>query len=80
MHRAIVSLREELEAIDNYNQRAELCADTELETIIKHNREEEKEHAAMLIEWIRRRDSVFSAELKSVLFSESEIGASERAG
>ena len=70
MHRAIVSLREELQAIDDYNQRAELCDDAELKAVIRHNRKEEKEHAAMLVEWIRRHDPEFSTKLKGILFSE----------
>jgi ferritin-like protein len=73
MHRAIISLREELEAIDSYNQRADLCADAELKAIFVHNRDEEKEHASMLLEWIRRRDPAFSKELKDYLFSEKKI-------
>lgn len=73
MHRAIVSLMEELEAIDWYNQRVESCGDWELKKIIIHNRDEEKEHAAMLLEWIRRSDPAFSNELKNYLFTEKPI-------
>ena len=73
MHRAIVSLMEELEAVDWYNQRAESCSDTELKAILEHNRDEEKEHAAMLMEWIRRNDVCFSKELKDILFTEKPI-------
>jgi ferritin-like protein len=73
LHRAIVSLMEELEAIDWYNQRAEACGDAELRAIIEHNRDEEKEHAAMLIEWIRRHDTRLSQELKEYLFTEKLI-------
>ena len=73
LHRAIVSLMEELEAIDWYNQRAEACGDAELQAIIEHNRDEEKEHAAMLIEWIRRHDAKLSQELKEYLFTEKPI-------
>ncbi len=73
MHRAIVSLMEELEAVDWYNQRAEACGDAELQAIIEHNRDEEKEHAAMLIEWIRRHDARLSQELKEYLFTEKPI-------
>lgn len=73
MHRAIISLREELDAIDCYNQRAEICQSPELTTILEHNRDEEKEHAAMLMEWIRRNDPCFSEELRNVLFSETPI-------
>jgi ferritin-like protein len=73
MHRAIVSLMEELEAVDWYNQRAEACADAELQAIIEHNRDEEKEHAAMLLEWIRRHDARLSKELTEYLFTEKPI-------
>ena len=59
MHRAIVSLMEELEAVDWYNQRADACKDPELKAILAHNRDEEKEHAAMVLEWIRRKDPAF---------------------
>ena len=73
MHRAIVSLMEELEAVDWYNQRADACKDPELRAILEHNRDEEKEHAAMVLEWIRRRDDVLSKELKEFLFSNKPI-------
>lgn len=77
MHRAIESLMEELEAIDWYNQRADACKDKGLKAILAHNRNEEKEHAAMLIEWIRRKDSTFSDELKDYLFTEKPIARLE---
>jgi ferritin-like protein len=73
MHRAIVSLMEELEAIDWYNQRAEVCTNPELKAILEHNRNEEKEHAAMVLEWIRRKDPNFSEKLKDYLFIEKTI-------
>jgi ferritin-like protein len=73
MHRAIVSLMEELEAVDWYNQRADACQDTELKAILEHNRDEEKEHASMVLEWIRRKDPRFSRELKAYLFTEKPI-------
>ncbi len=73
MHKAIVSLMEELEAIDWYNQRIDACADGELAKILAHNRDEEKEHAAMVLEWIRRKDKAFDKELKDYLFSEKPI-------
>ena len=74
MHRAIISLMEELEAVDWYNQRVDACKDPELRKILAHNRDEEKEHAAMVLEWIRRRDSTFDKELRHSLFTEGEIG------
>ncbi len=74
MHRAIVSLMEELEAMDWYNQRIDACKDPDLGKILAHNRDEEKEHAAMLLEWIRRRDSTLDKELKDYLFNDESIG------
>ncbi len=74
MHRAIISLMEELEAIDWYQQRVDACKDKELAEILAHNRDEEKEHAAMVLEWIRRRDPKLDKELKDYLFTEGEIG------
>lgn len=73
MHRAIVSLMEELEAVDSYNQRIDVCQDEELKAILAHNRDEEKEHAAMIIEWIRRKDSSFDKELNDYLFTDKPI-------
>jgi len=64
---------EELEAVDWYNQRADACTDPELRAILAHNRDEEKEHAAMVLEWIRRRDAVLSKQLKEFLFSDRPI-------
>lgn len=73
MHRAITSLMEELEAVDWYNQRVDACHDAELKTILAHNRDEEKEHAAMVLEWIRRHDPRFDKELRETLFKSGEI-------
>ena len=72
-HRAIVSLMEELEAVDWYNQRAKATADPSLRAILEHNRDEEKEHASMALEWIRRNDSKFAEHLKTFLFSDGPI-------
>jgi ferritin-like protein len=73
MHRAITSLMEELEAVDWYNQRVDACQDKELAAILAHNRDEEKEHAAMVLEWIRRHDPRFSSELKDYLFTSKPL-------
>jgi len=73
LHRAISSLTEELEAIDYYNQRANTTRDENLKSILIHNRDEEKEHAAMLIEYIRRVDDKFDKELKEILFKEGDV-------
>jgi ferritin-like protein len=72
-HRAIVSLMEELEAVDWYDQRIDAAEDDELRAILVHNRDEEKEHASMLLEWLRRRDAAFDHELETYLFTEGEI-------
>ncbi|MFO8004916.1 encapsulin-associated ferritin-like protein [Thioalkalivibrio sp.] len=72
LHRAIVSLMEELEAVDWYQQRVDACKDPELKAILAHNRDEEIEHAAMVLEWIRRRNKVFDKELRENLFSDKD--------
>ena len=73
MHRAIQSLMEELEAVDWYNQRVDACDDDRLRAILAHNRDEEKEHAAMVLEWIRRKDPTFDKELRDFLFTDKAI-------
>ncbi|HEC19618.1 MAG TPA: ferritin [Gammaproteobacteria bacterium] len=73
MHRAIESLKEEIEAVDWYNQRVNVCTNDELRAILAHNRDEEKEHASMLMEWIRRNDSIFAKEMKDYLFTDKPI-------
>ena len=73
LHRAIVSLMEEFEAIDWYQQRIDAAEDTGLKAILAHNRDEEKEHAAMLLEWIRRSDPILDGALREYLFSEGSI-------
>ena len=64
LHRALVSLQEELEAIDWYQQRVDAASDPELKRILQHNRDEEAEHAMMILEWIRRHDVVFARMLR----------------
>lgn len=73
MHRALVSLMEELEAVDWYNQRVDACKDEALKAILKHNRDEEKEHASMLMAWIQRKDQYFSQQMKDYLFTGKAI-------
>ncbi len=73
LHRALVSLQEELEAIDWYQQRIDVAADTELKAILAHNRDEEVEHASMVLEWIRRRYPVFDQNLREYLFTSKPI-------
>ena len=77
MHRAITSLMEEMEAVDFYNQRVDACSDDALRAILGHNRDEEKEHAAMLLEWIRRQDPTFDKELRDYLFTDKPITSLE---
>lgn len=79
IHRALVSLQEELEAIDWYQQRVEAAENDELRAILRHNREEEVEHAAMVLEWLRRHDTDFAAKLKIYLFTEGSITRREDA-
>lgn len=77
-HRAISSLMEELEAVDWYDQRVEATEDPELAAILIHNRDEEKEHAAMLLEWLRRRDPVLDENLRRYLFTSGSVIEVER--
>ena len=76
-HRAIVSIMEELEAIDWYDQRAIASGDDELRAVIEHNRDDEKEHAAMALEWLRRRDPFLDEQLRKYLFTEGSIAVKE---
>ena len=73
MRRAIDSLNEEMEAVNAYTQRAKACSDDALRKVLLHHSKEEKEHAAMLVEWIRRQDPEFDHELKDYVFTEKEI-------
>jgi uncharacterized protein len=72
-HRAIVSVMEELEAVDWYDQRVEAATNPELRAVLAHNRDEEKEHAAMMLEWLRRNDAGFDAHLRTYLFAKGPI-------
>jgi hypothetical protein len=72
-HRALTSMQEELEAADWYDQRVDAANDRELKEILAHNRDEEKEHAVMVLEWLRRRDPVLDRHLRTYLFSEGSI-------
>jgi len=72
-HRALVSLQEELEAVDWYAQRAEGTSDRELASILVHNGNEEKEHAMMILEWLRRKDAVLDGHMRTYLFTEAPI-------
>ena len=76
-HRAIESIMEELEAVDWYDQRVDAAGDPELAAILAHNRDEEKEHAAMTLEWLRRRDPVLDQHLRAYLFTSASVLAIE---
>jgi uncharacterized protein len=77
MHRALATVIEELEAVDWYHQRAEVATDEELKAIMIHNRDEEIEHAAMGLEWLRRRVPKMDEMLRTYLFTEEPIVAIE---
>jgi hypothetical protein len=82
-HRALVSIQEELEAIDWYDQRVAATDDPELAAVLAHNRDEEKEHAAMTLEWLRRHDPALDRNLRTYLFTSgpvTEIEAAAEAG
>jgi ferritin-like protein len=79
-HRALTSMQEELEAADWYDQRVDAATDVGLKEILAHNRDEEKEHFAMLLEWYRRRDATMAAHLKQYLFTSGSLTAREQAG
>ena len=72
-HRAVASLLEELDAIDWYDQRVDATNDATLAAILMHNRDEEKEHAAMALEWLRRRDAAFDRHLRTYLFTDGPV-------
>jgi uncharacterized protein len=72
-HRAIVSIQEELEAVDWYDQRVAATDDPDLAAVLAHNRDEEKEHAAMALEWLRRHDPVLDRHLRTYLFTSGPI-------
>jgi ferritin-like protein len=78
--RAITSLREELEAIDWYNQRVATSKDQSLKEVMAHNRDEEIEHAAMTIEWLRRNMDKWDDELRDYLFTNGSLIAVEEGG
>jgi uncharacterized protein len=79
IHRAVVSLMEELEAVDWYRQRADACSDEQLRAILEHNMNEEIEHASMVLEWLRRRVPKIDSALKTYLFTSGDITKLEEA-
>ena len=72
-HRAVVSIMEELEAVDWYDQRIDAAQDAELRELLAHNRDEEKEHAAMMLEWLRRHDAKLDEHLRTYLFTDKRL-------
>src|SRR5580692_1188952 len=72
-HRAVTSLCEELEAVDWYDQRVDATSDSSLAAVLAHNRDEEKEHAAMTLEWLRRHDPVLDRHLRTYLFTAEPV-------
>ena len=72
-HRAVASIMEELEAVDWYDQRIDAAQDAELRELLAHNRDEEKEHAAMMLEWLRRHDAKLDEHLRTYLFTEKRL-------
>lgn len=77
IHRALESLKEEIEAVDWYHQRVCLAADDELRSVLAHNRDEEIEHAAMVLEWLRRTMPAWDDELRDYLFTDAPIAELE---
>lgn len=78
-HHAIVSLMEELDAVDWYRQRADDCEDDALTAILLHNMREEIEHACMALEWLRRNDPDWAEQIKTYLFTDAPITEVEEA-
>ncbi|MBS3805351.1 MAG: hypothetical protein KGY54_12440 [Oleiphilaceae bacterium] len=73
MHRALVSVQEEFEAVDWYQQRADATNDEELKGLLIHNMQEEVEHACMVLEWLRRKSPDFDEQMRTYLFTDKPI-------
>lgn len=73
IHRALASLQEELEAIDYYHQRVDLSEDESLKAVLAHNRDDEMEHAMMLLEWLRRAMPGFDVQMRKFMFTSGSI-------
>ena len=80
IHRALASLQEELEAIDYYHQRVDATEDASLKAVLAHNRDDEMEHAAMLLEWLRRAMPGFDMQMKKFLFTSEALTVLADAG
>lgn len=72
-HHALISIMEEMDAVDWYRQRADDTEDEQLREILLHNMREEIEHACMLLEWLRRNDADWDGQIRTYLFSEGDI-------
>ena len=79
IHRALASLQEELEAIDYYHQRVDATEDESLKVVLAHNRDDEVEHATMLMEWLRRTMPVFDVQMKKFLFTSGDLAVLAKA-
>jgi ferritin-like protein len=77
LHRALTSLKEEIEAVDWYGQRVARASSPELRSVLAHNRKEEIEHACMTLEWLRRECPEWDAALRRYLFQSGSIVAIE---
>ena len=80
IHRALASLQEELEAIDYYHQRVDVADDESLKVVLAHNRDDEMEHATMLLEWLRRTMPGFDVQMKKFLFTSGDLTVLAKAG
>src|ERR1700690_718278 len=79
IHRALASLQEEMEAIDYYHQRVDATSDESLKAILAHNRDDEMEHATMLMEWLRRTMPGFDVQMKKLLFTSGDLAVLAKA-
>lgn len=77
MHRAITSLSEKLIELDRSNQRIDACTDSSLLSILVMSRDVQKQHIAMLLEWMRRHDPKFDGALRTTLFKAGPIAEDE---
>ena len=73
LNRARQSFIEEVQAIMWYDERADAATDEELKGVLVHNRDDEKEHATLLLEWLRRKDPAFAKELEEILFKDKPL-------
>ncbi len=78
--RTLMSLKEEVEAVNWYHQRVSASDDEAVADLLAHNRDEEIEHAAMALEWLRRNMDGWDEELRTYLFSDEPITEIEEEG